>query len=79
VSSGTDICKVPILAHPNGGTRCLNRPSGNAPNAGAECVLQVPVLGARDREHSSQFEPVERYDLNLWIGDLFEGATYLPR
>lgn len=21
----------------------------------------------------------ERYDLNLWIADLFEGATYLPR
>ena len=20
-----------------------------------------------------------RYDLNLWIADLFEGATYLPR
>jgi hypothetical protein len=20
-----------------------------------------------------------RYDLNLWIGDPFEGATYLPR
>jgi hypothetical protein len=22
---------------------------------------------------------VERYDLNLWIGHPFEGATYLPR
>jgi len=23
--------------------------------------------------------PIIEYDLNLWIGDLLEGAAYLPR
>jgi hypothetical protein len=27
----------------------------------------------------TDYDVLRRYDLNLWIGGPFEGATYLPR
>ena len=32
-----------------------------------------------DRDRLTLEGVLARYDLNLWIADLFEGATYLPR
>jgi hypothetical protein len=41
----------------------------------------VPEL-AKTRQSQGFSRPGDapgRYDLNLWIGDPFDGATYLPR
>lgn len=42
------------------------------PQQSAQLVLLSITACAGEHFH-------ERYDLNLWIGDSFEGATYLPR
>jgi hypothetical protein len=43
--------------------------------------LRVAVIAGVIVEHvaTAYVLDIERYDLNLWIGGPFEGATYLPR
>jgi hypothetical protein len=64
--------------------------SGDVPGSKSESLLAVRdaeasgdaklmVRAAIARVGWGQTSLTERYDLNLWIGHLFEGAAYLPR
>jgi hypothetical protein len=56
-----------------------NRVDGDRRETRARHAAETAAFEQLQRDTHLKLQDSLRYDLNLWIGRSFEGATYLPR